>query len=107
VVVIDSAPLLVASDSTLLLSDVDEVLVVARSGRTTAKVAARTAELLKRLDAPITGVAFNSSGQVLGYYHRYRGYYGESESQRPTDGEDLAGGTAGAGPSGASREGVA
>jgi capsular exopolysaccharide synthesis family protein len=107
VVVIDSAPLLVASDSTLLLSDVDEVLVVARSGRTTAKVAARTAELLKRLDAPITGVAFNSSGQVLGYYHRYRGYYGESEGQRPTDGEGLAGGTAGAGPSGASREGVA
>jgi capsular exopolysaccharide synthesis family protein len=59
VVLLDSPPLLSASDATLLLSEVDGVLVVGRAGKTTADQAEKAGEMLKRLRAPVIGVALN------------------------------------------------
>jgi capsular exopolysaccharide synthesis family protein len=59
VVVIDASPVLAASDWTQLIPRVDEVIVVARAGRTDAGSARRTAEVLTLLKAPVMGVVLN------------------------------------------------
>lgn len=59
VILIDTPPLLDASDAAHLFPEVDSVLLVARAGKTTVAEARRTADLLKRLNAPAVGVALN------------------------------------------------
>jgi Mrp family chromosome partitioning ATPase len=59
----------------LLLPEVDGVLVVARTGKTTSLHAERTMELLRRADAPVMGVVLNGVVNLAsprGYdrYHR-------------------------------------
>jgi capsular exopolysaccharide synthesis family protein len=61
VVLVDAAPLLAGGDAAYLLSEVDAVLLVARTGKTTEDEAERTAELLERLDAPVAGVALTAN----------------------------------------------
>jgi capsular exopolysaccharide synthesis family protein len=80
IVLIDTAPVLVASDWTQLLPEVDAVLVVARAGRTDMSSAERTSEILEILQAPVVGVALNrlprsvirQSGYKYRYFDRYR-----------------------------------
>ena len=57
IVILDSPPILVDSDATALLSEVDAVVLVARAGKTSREIAERSCELLMRLGAPIVGVA--------------------------------------------------
>jgi capsular exopolysaccharide synthesis family protein len=61
IVIVDSTPVLANGDVAYLLREVDSVLVVARTGRTTVDEAKRTAEILGRLGAPVAGVALNGS----------------------------------------------
>lgn len=78
IVLIDTAPILAASDATHLFPLVDAVLVVGRAGRTTALSAQRSSELLLRLGAPVVGATLNGSTEATlprGYY----GYYANSE----------------------------
>jgi capsular exopolysaccharide synthesis family protein len=74
IVLIDTAPMLAASDATHLFPLVDAVLLVGRAGRTTAEAAQRTTELLLRLGAPVVGVALNGATEHVlrrGYYEYY------------------------------------
>jgi capsular exopolysaccharide synthesis family protein len=74
VVLIDTAPILAASDATHLFPLVDAVVVVGRAGRTTALAAHRTSELLLRLGAPVVGAALNGASETSlprGYYAYY------------------------------------
>lgn len=61
VVLIDTPPIL-TSDVTFLLPEVATVLVVARAGKTSQKTAIRSANLLRQLGAPVSGVVLNGSG---------------------------------------------
>jgi capsular exopolysaccharide synthesis family protein len=54
-VLVDSPPLLLASDAADLAHEADGVLLVVRAGHTTAGAAARSAHLLERLDVPVIG----------------------------------------------------
>jgi capsular exopolysaccharide synthesis family protein len=76
VIVIDTAPVLSTSDAAPLMDDVDAVLIVARAGRTTAEVAERTSEMLRRLNAPVVGVILNAAVEmnVPRRYYSYRYY---------------------------------
>jgi capsular exopolysaccharide synthesis family protein len=77
IVLIDTAPLLASAEVTHLFPLVDAVVVVARAKRTTAEVAERASELLKRLDAPVVGVALNGAMEVpvpSSYYRYYSAY---------------------------------
>jgi capsular exopolysaccharide synthesis family protein len=77
-VLIDTAPILAASDATHLFPLVDAVVVVGRAGRTTTVSAQRTSELLLRLGAPVVGAALNGSTEARlprGYY----GYYSDGQ----------------------------
>jgi capsular exopolysaccharide synthesis family protein len=61
VVLLDTPPMLLASDAAHLVEEVDTVLVVARAGKTTAEQAERVRDLLGRLGAPAAGVALNEA----------------------------------------------
>jgi capsular exopolysaccharide synthesis family protein len=74
IVLMDTAPILVASEVAPLMGDVDAVVVVAEAGQTTTDVAGRTTDLLKRLGAPVVGVILNRAGEITiprGYYRYY------------------------------------
>lgn len=70
VVLVDTAPLLTASDATDLVPFVDSVLLVLRHGRTTRERAARATERLVRLGVPTSGVALigSTDADAGGYY---------------------------------------
>ena len=90
IVLIDTAPILAASDASHLFPLVDAVVVVGRAGRTTAQAAQRTSELLLRLGAPVVGAALNGASEGpmgRGYYRYYSSNGGRRRSRasrRPT-----------------------
>ncbi|HYH52014.1 MAG TPA: hypothetical protein VEG38_20910 [Acidimicrobiia bacterium] len=61
VVLVDTPPLLTRSDAAMLAAQADGVLLVLRAGRTSVGAAARSVELLKRLDIPIIGTVLVGS----------------------------------------------
>lgn len=96
IVLLDTAPVLVASEWAQVLPGVDAVLVVARAGKTDARSAERTAEVLSTLQAPVVGVVLNGlprsqiragrygSGSGYGYGS---GYGSDQEGVSEPDGE--------------------
>ncbi len=91
VVLIDTAPVLAASDWTQLLPEAETVILVARAGKTDARSAARTMEILSILQAPIHGVVLNRIPRSL-IARQGSGYGGYG---RPRDAEPAG---AGSGP---------
>jgi capsular exopolysaccharide synthesis family protein len=74
-ILVDSAPLLVANDSSDLARAANGVVVMARSGRTTIDAAERTAELLRRIEAPVLGVVLIAASESPTAYRYYRTQY--------------------------------
>jgi capsular exopolysaccharide synthesis family protein len=77
IVLLDTAPILVASEIAPLMAEMDAVVVVADAGKTTGDIAGRTTELLSRLGAPVAGVALNRAAEIAipkGYSRYYYGY---------------------------------
>jgi len=77
VVLIDTPPVLMSGMVTLLFSEVDAVMVVARAGKTTTGLAKTMDEYLKRLHTPLLGLIFNSSPASelrSAYGYGYEGY---------------------------------
>jgi capsular exopolysaccharide synthesis family protein len=77
IVLIDSAPMLLANDAMDLMPYVDAVLVVSYAGRTTSEQAQRASELLTRTQAPAIGIALvgvkgRSYQDVMSYSHDTR-----------------------------------
>jgi capsular exopolysaccharide synthesis family protein len=75
-IVFDSAPTLLTTDTPVLAAKMDGVLVVLEAGRTTEEQALMTKEMLTNSGARVLGAVLNkarSSG--AGYY-----YYGESQN---------------------------
>lgn len=75
VILVDTAPILAASDAAQLIPGSDEVLVVARAGVVTASLARRTREVLDRLQSPQIGVVLNAAEETAlppGYHEYFR-----------------------------------
>jgi len=88
IVLLDTAPLLTTNDAADVLSMSDQVLVVARSGRTTKEAADLAAELLERREAPVIGVVLVGSTEGPGgryYYYGGKSYYLDDQGRRSTD----------------------
>jgi len=86
VVLIDTAPVLASAEVTHLFPLADAVVVVARAKKTTAEIAERASELLKRLDAPVVGVALNGAMEVpvpSSYYRYYTQPMAEPQGNGP------------------------
>ncbi|MDQ6878895.1 MAG: CpsD/CapB family tyrosine-protein kinase, partial [Candidatus Dormibacteraeota bacterium] len=75
IVIIDTAPLLVANDAVELILTADAVVLVGRYGTTTAESADAASELLHRLKVPVIGVAMlgQASAQPAPYRSRPSG----------------------------------
>ena len=79
-VIVDTAPLLVASDALGLIPVADEVIILARAGRTTRDASHRIAELMTRLDAPVLGaVLVGAHDRAASSSSNYR-HHGYSDS---------------------------
>jgi Mrp family chromosome partitioning ATPase len=85
VILIDSAPVLAASDMFDIIPLVDTVVLVARAGRLTEHDASRVAELLSRFRIPVSGVITIGSRMPRG--RRYGYGYGEYPAgKKPSSG---------------------
>jgi capsular exopolysaccharide synthesis family protein len=75
-VIIDSAPLLLVSDSHALAARADAVLLVVRAGVTRKRAIARVKEVLRREKSPLIGAVLNDVNLKIENYYTYGGSYG-------------------------------
>jgi succinoglycan biosynthesis transport protein ExoP len=94
-IVIDSPPIMAATDAVILSVQADGVLLVVRSGETPKEAFTRTRDLLNSVKCRILGVVLNAvDASAPDYYYSYRYYpysygYGPQESaEAPHDEED-------------------
>jgi polysaccharide biosynthesis transport protein len=73
-VIIDSPPVISVTDPVLLSVETDAVLLIVRSGQTTAAHVRRTRNLLQSVNAGLLGVVVNAADLSSPDYHYY--YYG-------------------------------
>jgi len=84
--VIDSPPIMAATDAVILSVQVDGVLLVVRSGATPKEAFTRTRDLLNSVKCRLLGVVLNAvDPSAPDYYYSYRYYpysygYGPQES---------------------------
>jgi polysaccharide biosynthesis transport protein len=84
-IVIDSPPIMAASDAVILSVLVDGVLLVVRSGETPKEAFIRTRDLLNSVKCRILGVVLNAvDSSAPGYYYSYR-YYPYSYGYGPQE----------------------
>jgi len=95
-VVIDSPPIMAATDAVILSVQTDGVLLVVRSGETPKEAFTRTRDLLMSVKCHILGVVLNAvDSGAPDYYYSYRYYpysygYGPQEAaESPTEHDDL------------------
>src|SRR5580700_1242469 len=90
-VVIDSPPIMAATDAVILSAHTDGVLLVVRSGETPKEAFTRTRDLLTAVKSRLLGVVLNAvDSSAPDYYYSYRYYpyaygygYGEDAGKRP------------------------
>lgn len=75
IVLIDSPPVLPVTDSLVLCQRVDSLVLVSSAGTTTRKAAARAAEMLKQVNAPLVGAVLNGVTEEDGYGRYSSRYY--------------------------------
>lgn len=86
-VIIDTPPLAVVSDTVSLLGRVDGVLVVSQLGKNSRDAAAFLRDRLKDINAPLLGVVANGvkGPGKGGYAYSHYGYYGYRPSPQPSE----------------------
>src|SRR5579859_296461 len=88
-VVIDSPPVMAATDAVILSVQTDGVLVVVRSGETPKEAFTRTRDLLTSVKSHILGVVLNAVDSTApDYYYSYR-YYPYSYGYGPQEAGDI------------------
>ncbi len=93
-IVIDSPPIMAATDAVILSVQADGVLIVVRSGETPKEAFTRTRDLLNSVKCRILGVVLNAvDASAPGYYYSYRYYpysygYGPQEAAEAPHEED-------------------
>jgi succinoglycan biosynthesis transport protein ExoP len=87
-IVIDSPPVMAATDAVILSVQTDGVLLVVRSGETAKEAFTRTRELLNSVKCRILGVVLNAvDTSASDYYYSYRYYpYSYGYGPQETDG---------------------
>jgi len=85
-IVIDSPPVMAATDAVILSVQTDGVLLVVRSGETPKEAFTRTRDLLTSVKCHLLGVVVNAVDSTApDYYYSYR-YYPYSEGYGPQEG---------------------
>jgi len=88
-IVIDSPPIMAATDAVILSALVDGVLLVVRSGQTPKEAFTRTRDLLTSVKSHVLGVVLNAvDSSSPDYYYSYRYYPYAYSAYRNDDGEN-------------------
>ena len=88
-IVIDSPPIMAATDAVILSVQTDGVLLVVRSGETPKEAFTRTRDLLASVKCHILGVVLNAvDSSAPDYYYSYR-YYPYSYGYGPQETENI------------------
>ena len=82
IVLVDSPPVLPVTDALVLSGRVDATLLVAVTGATTRKEAARAVELLCQVDAPLVGAVLNGVDTEGSFGQAYEAYRYEPSTGR-------------------------
>ena len=89
-IVIDSPPIMAATDAVIISVQTDGVLLVVRSGETPKEAFTRTRDLLISVKCRMLGVVLNAvDPSAPDYYYSYR-YYPYSYGYGPQEGADLS-----------------
>lgn len=95
-IVIDSPPIMAATDAVILSALVDGVLLVVRSGETPKEAFTRTRDLLHSVKSRVLGVVLNAVDSSSGdYYYSYRYYpyaggaYRSDEAEKSKNGHQV------------------
>ncbi|GAH73154.1 unnamed protein product [marine sediment metagenome] len=83
--ILDTPPLISVSDSAILASQADGILMVIRPGKVKGEIGRHTKELLERIGTPVLGCVFNgveASHRNYYYYYNYYHYYAGSEEEK-------------------------
>ena len=89
-IVIDSPPIMAATDAVILSVQTDGVLLVVRSGETPKEAFTRTRDLLTSVKCRMLGVVLNAvDSSAPDYYYSYR-YYPYSYGYGPQEAADLS-----------------
>jgi polysaccharide biosynthesis transport protein len=89
-IVIDSPPIMAATDAVILSVQADGVLLVVRSGETPKEAFTRTRDLLTSVKCRMLGVVLNAvDSSAPDYYYSYR-YYPYSYGYGPQEGADIS-----------------
>ena len=83
IVLLDTAPLLTTNDATEVLAVADQVVVVAKTGKTHKEAADRAAELLERRGGPVVGVVLVGATDVPTSRYYYYGDTPDREEPEP------------------------
>jgi succinoglycan biosynthesis transport protein ExoP len=84
-IVLDSPPVMAATDAVILSVQADGVLIVVRSGETPKEAFSRTCDLLTSVKCHLLGVVLNAvNPSAPDYYYSYR-YYPYSEGYGPQE----------------------
>lgn len=83
VVLIDAAPVLPVTDSTLLAVWADTVLLVTRAGRTSRRHLVEALERLKQAETPVAGTVLTQGGAEAAYGYGYPYMGNGAASRRP------------------------
>ena len=95
-IVLDSPPIMAATDAVILSVQADGVLLVVRSGKTPKEAFTRTCDLLTSVKSHLLGVVLNAvDASAPDYYYSYRYYpysygYGPQEALDPLSEESPA-----------------
>ena len=87
-IILDSPPLMAATDALVLTPLVDGIVLIIKAGETTRQVAQRAVKQLKDVNARVTGVVLNeimvgrNGNYYYDYYYHYGSYYGEEEEHK-------------------------
>jgi Mrp family chromosome partitioning ATPase len=96
-IVIDSPPIMVATDAVILSALTDGVLMIVRSGETPKEAFTRARDLLAAVKARLLGVVLNAvDSSTPDYYYSYRYYpyaYGYGYGEDAGKSEPLSVGT--------------
>jgi capsular exopolysaccharide synthesis family protein len=80
-IIIDSPPVLVVTDATILCGRVDTSVLVFRSGKTKRDVAKQVLRKLSGIGARISGVVLNAMDEPKSKRGYYSGYYSKEDYQ--------------------------
>ncbi len=85
-IIVDSPPLFAVTDSTILVKNMDAVILSLRANVTPKKAIRRAAKLEKDIQSKIMGVVFNgieaSGGKYGSYYYYKYDYYGKKDEKK-------------------------